>query len=355
MADITLIRPYCSEKSKTKRLDAILEYSLQGYTYETITTAEEFRTLKQKKILFAISLGESGINLEYYGILKRIRQERNCFEGSVGGIILDGSTELFTKSVGRELAFSANQSGCTFPGKALVEGTGSLRNFNVAARNLELDHLEAYMYSGRELVNKIADFNPPKPDKPNILILHAGNYSRSNTLDLWKLVEHHLKDCSITEVSLKNGAVMDCIGCPYKTCKYFGESGNCIYGGVIVEQVYPAILECDALVMICPNYNDAISANLAAFINRLTALLKMTSFYDKYLFGLIVSGYSGGDIVAQQLISGLNMNKTFILPSRFAMLETANDPGSLLKIEGIEERAAAFARQIKDTLHSPLP
>ena len=47
--------------------------------------------------------------------------------------------------------------------------------------------------------------------------------------------------------------------------------------------MYPAIMECDALVMLCPNYNDAISANLAAFINRLTALLRKTKFYDKYL------------------------------------------------------------------------
>src|SRR5690606_33462561 len=142
----------------------------------------------------------------------------------------------------------------------------------------------------------------------------------SNTLALWKLVQKYLEDCEITEISLRNGTVTDCIGCPYTTCLHFGERGNCIYGGVIVDQVYPAVANCDALVMVCPNYNDAISANLAAFINRLTALIKKTKLSDKYLFGLIVSGYSGGDIVAQQLISGLNMNKTFILPSRFAML-----------------------------------
>ena len=350
MTDITLIRPRCSEHSKTERLRSILEYSLKGYPYETVSTAEEFQNMKDRKILFAISLGESGINLEHYGILKRIRKESHCFDGCIGGIIIDGSTELFTKSVGRELAFSANRSGCTFPGKPLVEGTGSLRNYNVVARNLELDQLQAYMHSGRELVEKIMGFDPPKREKPKILALHAGDYSRSNTLRLWKLVEQHLGDCAVTEISLKNGTVMDCIGCPYTTCKYFGESGNCIYGGVIVDQVFPAIMDCDALIMICPNYNDAVSANLAAFINRLTALLKMTTFYDKYLFGLIVSGYSGGDIVAQQLISGLNMNKTFILPSGFSMLETANDPGSLLKLEGIEKRAEAFANHIKKHL-----
>ena len=38
------------------------------------------------------------------------------------------------------------------------------------------------------------------------------------------------------------------------------------------EEVYPAVREADALVLLCPNYNDALSANLTAFINRLTAL-----------------------------------------------------------------------------------
>ena len=350
MADLIMVRPHCRERIKTKRLSEILESSLEGYTYETVSTVEEFEDLEHKKILFAISLGESGINLELYPILKKIRLERSCFEGSVGGILIDGNSELFTKSVGRELAFSANLSGCTFPGKPLVEGTKSLENYDVVAAKLDVDNLQAYMHSGKVLVKQIMEFDPPKKKRPRILALHAGNYQTSNTLALWNMIKKNLPECEISEISLRNGAVMDCIGCPYTTCRHFGETGNCIYGGVIVEQVFPAIQDCDALVMICPNYNDAISANLAAFINRLTALLRKTKFYDKYLFGLIVSGYSGGDIVAQQLISGLNMNKTFMLPSRFAMMETANKGNSLVQIEGIEERAAAFAQNMKSHL-----
>lgn len=353
MPDIYLVKPHCREKTKTKRLNTILESSLSGYSCETIATVEEFRNLKNKKILFAVSLGESGVNLELYPILKKIRLDRTCFEGSVGGIIIDGNSELFTKSLGRELAFSANLSGCAFPGKPLVEGTRSLENYNIVAARLDVDHLQAYMHSGRALAEQLMEFCPPKRKNPKILVLHASNYQTSNTLALWKLVQKHLQNCEVTEVSLRNGAVTDCIGCPYKTCLHFGEKGNCIYGGVIVEQVYPAISACDALVMVCPNYNDAVSANLAAFINRLTALLKKTKFYDKYLFGIIVSGYSGGDIVAQQLISGLNMNKTFILPSRFAMMETANKADSLVHLEGIEKRAEAFAQNIKNHIQAP--
>ena len=103
-------------------------------------------------------------------------------------------------------------------------------------------------------------------------------------------------------------------------------------------------------MMRCPNYNDALSANLTAFINRLTALFRQTRFYDKALFSIVVSGYSGGDIVARQLIAGLNMNKSFFLPGRFSMLETANDPGEALALPGIAERLDEFAARIRNTL-----
>lgn len=344
MSDLILIRPHCKEKSKTKRLSAVLEKSLEGYTFDTITSLEEFEEVQHKKLLFAINLGESGINLEHYRFLKAIRLNKNCLEGSVGGLIMDGNSELYTKSVAREFVFTANMAGCTFPGRPLVEGTKSLENFNIIAKNLETDNFGAYVESGKTLVNQIVNFNPIKRKTPKILVLHASNYKTSNTLALWDLVKKHLEeDCIITEIPLRNGEVMDCIGCSYKTCLHLGEEERCFYGGVIVEQVYPAIQECDALIMLCPNYNDAISANLSAFVNRLTALFRKIRFYDKYLFGIIVSGYSGGDILAQQLISGLNMNKTFILPSGFAMLETANNPGSIHEIESIEEKAKAFA------------
>ena len=115
----------------------------------------------------------------------------------------------------------------------------------------------------------------------------------------------------------------------------------------MVEEIYPAILDCDILMMLCPNYNDSISANMSAVINRLTALYRKTKFYDKYIYSIIVSGFSGGDIIAQQLISALNINKTFMLPPDFALMETANNPGDVEKIENIKEKAKEFAENIK--------
>ena len=125
---------------------------------------------------------------------------------------------------------------------------------------------------------------------------------------------------------------------------------GCFYGGVMQDEVYPAVRAADALVLLCPNYNDALSANLTACINRLTALFRQTRFYDKAVFAVVVSGYSGGDTVARQVISAMNMNKSFYLPSRFALIETANDPGQALALPGIGERLEGFAQNILDTL-----
>ena len=125
-------------------------------------------------------------------------------------------------------------------------------------------------------------------------MLHASNYRTSNTLALWSRVRDALApSCDITEIALRNGTMEDCSGCPYTMCLHFGEQGGCFYGGVMVQEVYPAIREADALVMLCPNYNDAVSANLTACINRLTALYRTTSFERKALYGIVVSGYSG--------------------------------------------------------------
>ena len=350
--ELVLINPLCLEESKRERLDRITEYSLDGYVYSEIQTADELKNadLKNKRLLFTISMGKSGINLSWYEIMKYLRLNQDALEGSIGGVILDGNCELYTKSAGRSTVFTANRAGCTFPGRPLVEGTRTLKNYNIQAQNLNTDNIGAYMTAGRELVKNILSYEKPVLQNPKLLVLHAGNDKTSNTIALWNMVKENLKGFEFNEISLRNGEVFDCRGCSYEICRHFGEEGKCFYGGPIVDMVYPSILECNALVMICPNYNDALGANLTAFINRMTALFTAHRFYDKSLFGVIVSGYSGSDVVAEQLISGLNMNKTFSLPGRFAIMETANDPMSIMESEGIRDRAYDFAQNIMNRL-----
>lgn len=341
----------CPGDRAAERYALVLEYVLRGRSARIVTELKQ--PLSGQRLLFAVPLNEAGINSELSSLLALLRTHPGFLSGCTAGILIDGAGDLYTKAAARELALAVNRAGCLVIGRPLVEGTGSLLNFTVQAKSAGCSLEEAYRMAARDLVTRILSFSPPKTEKPDLLVLHASNYKTSNTLALWSRVREQLEpDCTITEIGLRNGSLEDCAGCPYTMCLHFGERGSCVYGGVIVEEVYPAVRRADALLLLCPNYNDALSANLTACINRLTALYRATPFFGKALYGIVVSGYSGGDIVARQLVSSLCMNKAFYLPPDFCLLETANDAGTALSLPGIEERLEAFAGQILRQLKS---
>lgn len=333
------------------RLSEILKEQLDGVEHAEVTGMAGFEEMLAggvpDRIILAVRIPLNGVCLECHQMRGFLIDHSGCLDGCTGGIIIDGRGELFTKSVARQLAFAMNLAGCTLPGRALVEATGTLYNFNTISRVNGVDNMTAYGKSVGALIRKVMDFQMPVVSRPNILVVHASSRSTSNSILLWEMIKKSLTDrADITEISLRNGSVIDCRGCSYETCLHFGEHGDCLYGGVMVDQVYPAILKCDTLVMICPNYNDAVSANITAFINRLTALFRTNDFSRKRVFALVVSGYSGGDIVSGQVIGAMNFNKNFILQGRGLMVETANDPRSILECSGIEKRAVELADRI---------
>lgn len=357
--ELTVVMPREGEQAgvENARLSDVLDYALKGKKSRILYSADELKAyLKNRKIegkgriLFVLSLGECGINLEIVRLIRFLRESGNILEGFIGGVIADSKSDLYTKSAARELVFTANMAGCAFVGRPLVEGTGTLSNFSIVAGNMGTDLMGAYRQSAAILTEQILTEEFQRKKKPGLLALHASSHRTSNTFALWDQVKERLEGFNIREIGLRNGTLSDCSGCPYKMCLHFGEQGSCFYGGVMVEDVYPAVKQADGIVMLCPNYNDALSANLTAFINRLTALFRTTRFYDKALFAIVVSGYSGSDLVAEQLIAALNMNKTFYLPGHFAMMETANDPGAAMALPGISERLDEFAARIQGTL-----
>ncbi len=348
---ITLIHPAPDSGWAGQRLNGILKQALAGREFRTVRTAEELSGLEGRRLLLALPLGDTGVNLEYTRMLSRLRREPKLLEGCTGGLIVDGAGELYTKSAAAEAVLAMNRAGCALVGRPLVEGTGSLANFAVQARNLGTSLMGAYRAAAAELAERVETEVFPQKERPQVLVLHASSHHTSNTMDLWSKVRERVEGrCDLREIGLRNGTLSDCSGCPYTMCLHFGEQGGCFYGGVMQDEVYPAVRAADALVLLCPNYNDALSANLTACINRLTALFRQTRFYDKAVFAVVVSGYSGGDTVARQVISAMNMNKSFYLPSRFALIETANDPGQALALPGIGERLEGFAQNILDTL-----
>jgi multimeric flavodoxin WrbA len=167
------------------------------------------------------------------------------------------------------------------------------------------------------------------------------------------MVKEHLEGCDVQELHVENGNIIDCKGCSYKTCTYYSINDGCFYGGVMVEEILPAIKSADAVIWLCPNYNDAVSANLAAVINRMTALYRKTPFYQKNLFSIIVSGNSGSDSVARQLIGALCINKGFNLPPYFSFMATANDPGTVSQVPDIEAATREFAENMLKEMKTP--
>ena len=285
------------EKGADARLSEVLSYALDGYAYETameISAFEDYvnrwRRLEktqnrknpvQGRILFAVPLGTSGINLELYRLIRFLREHPDFLNGFVGGLLVDSENDLYSKSAAKDLVFAANCAGCAFVGRPLVEGTRTLSNYTIVSNNLGTDLMGAYRESAAGLVKEVLGTDCVRKKCPKVLVLHASSHKTSNTYAIWNRVKEQLPEMEIREIGLRNGTLSDCAGCPYKMCLHFGEKGSCFYGGVMVEDVYPAVREADAIVMLCPNYNDALSANLTAFINRLTSLFRTTRFYDK--------------------------------------------------------------------------
>ena len=330
------------------RLTRALEIALQGLPHRFLSEGD---CLQNRRILFALHTDAGGMDAPTLALLRRLRLEPEALRGSLGAVLLDGDGELYTKQLAQELVFSANGAGCAFPGKPLVEGTGSLYNQHILAQQRGLSLEQTYFARARELAQRLDGFTPPRFPRPRLLVLHSSESGRSSTLWMGREICRKLSDCcEIQEISLQNGTIHDCRGCSYRTCLHFAENGGCFYGGALSETVLPAIRDCDAMLFLCPNFNDAVSANISALFNRLTSLLLQSDLYEKYLFGIVVSGYSGGDLVARQLLGAMCLNKTAMLPPRFCLLRTANDLATAQSAPDIAERLAEFAARLRGTL-----
>ena len=355
---ITVIMPenqsqsqQCQKKAGTRMEQTLLKaLEESGFDYNFITTSSGFdeAELKGRKLIFAIALNEGGENVEYYKILGILRRDPDKLEGCVAGLIIDGKGPLYTKSVARHLGLAVNNSGSTILGKGLVEATGNLDNFHILAETAHISCQEAYKKAVSILIGKLHCYQRPAKRRKKLLVLHSSERTTSNSLMLWDYVKGLLPPdkYEITEISLRDGQVIDCRGCSYETCIHLGEQGQCFYGGIIVEQVYPAMIDADIVMLVCPNYNDALGAHLTAYINRLTAIFRCHDFSNKEIRAIIVSGYSGGDIVAEQIMGAMCFNKSMLLPPRFVLMETAHNPMSVMELEGIKGRIESFLRDM---------
>ncbi len=346
MREIIVIMP----EDPSSLLEEMLTSLLGGRCYRLIKTIPDLSDLRDKYIVFCIELDEIGTSNQMNNIIKELyKRDNQALKGSVGSLLIHCNCSLYTKTYAQDLVFLANNLGCRFVGRPLVEATKNLENFISMEKVFKMPLKDICIYQCQELGKRLFNEGPEVgSEKKKLLVLHSSNRTTSNTLSFYDMVLANLENIEVNEINLGNGNILDCHGCSYKTCKYLGQQSRCYYGGIIVEEVYPAILNTDSILFLCPNYNDMLTANIVATINRLTALYRKTKFYEKSIFSIIVSGYSGGDALAKQLISSLNMNKTFRLPPNFSVSITANHKGDVHRIPDIHTISKDFAKKINE-------
>ncbi len=309
----------------------------------------------QKKVIFVIELdeiGESQLANDYLREQMLLVKKGDASElsGMIGALVVISAQECYTKSYARKFMFISNQLGCEFIGHPLVERVADFQNFKTWSKTLNENLEEIELIQIEKLLNRLSSYSHIVRERLKVLVLHAGHKEISNTLMFWDRIKAQIADLEmdIDELHVEEGKISDCYGCNFETCMYYALEKGCFYGGFVVEDLYPKIEKADIVVWICPNYNDAISAKLMAVINRLTALYRSMSFSEKYILSIIVSGNSGNDSVAGQLIGALTINKGFRLPPNFAAMAIANDPGEIMQLSDLDKRVSTYVNYVHE-------
>ena len=312
--DIYVIRP----KEISSLLSLMINAACDGRNQINLTDAASLPDLANRRLLLAVELNEAGYCIPIFEVISRLYiKGSNALAASKAVLLVYSPNDYNTKSIATDIIFQLNLLGCQFPGHPLVEAIGSLNNFKTWQKTMHITLEEICLEQSARLGERLMSFQLPFIASPHIVALHSSSSDTSNTLALWNMVKSELNSCKVEEFHVENGTIIDCNGCSFKTCLHYSKQSSCFYGGILVEEIYPAIEKADAVVWICPNYNDAVSANISAVINRLTALYRKNSFSNKALYAVIVSGNSGSDSVAMQLLDSLCINKDFYLPAGF--------------------------------------
>ncbi len=332
---------------QTPIMKALLEKALSTHGYKAVSDLSQIADSEEYGLLIMSELDWLGQDLYISNALQAISKMKHVpFKKC--GLIVFSEHYWFTKRYAQQMTFILNQKGAFFPGQSLFEVLPEFENLKTWQKHLKLPMDDVVQHRFSVYLEEWSQRGPLTFSKATrkILVLHASHYHVSNTLRLWEMVETHLQGWTIQRMGLQNGTITDCKGCAFKTCVHYAQSRSCYYGGQMTMEILPAIEESDVIVWVSPNYNDSLSAMHAALINRLTVLYRRISLKDKAMYGVIVSGNSGCDSVACQLIGALNINKGFYLPQHAFLTAIANSPGSIEKLSGVQERAMAFAKQI---------
>lgn len=358
MGELIAIHSDYADSSWLRWVKSALENISPSITFYRATAAQMLRReeLCHKRVLFICDLNEIGRDHLIDNLLlawkKKLGSE--TLKETYCGVVSRSHSDWFTKTYARYLTLQLNAMGATIIGKPLVELLPGFENLMTWQKKVHLPLETLAQNRIADLAERLASVSYPKMVRPNILVLHASKENESNTLALWRLVEAELKakesSVNIREIYIERGSITDCIGCSFEVCIEEAKNLSCVVGGQFVSQIMPALDWADAVVWLCPNYNDTISADLMSVINRMSGFYRYYDLSQKRIYGIIVSGNSGTDAVAHQLVGSLNVNKGFVLPPKFCLTEIASGPLSVLEKEGIRDKISKFSDLITTEL-----
>ena len=235
--------------------------------------------LENRRLLFAVALDPSGCSLAYYGMLQALRGCDILLRGSVAGVIVTGVGEFYTKDVARDMVFAANQAGLRLSGPALWWRPPAPCGISASRpRSAAWTRKRPSGLAVAELVDRLTDLGEPLPPVrpgagpprlPAQHLQHPGPVGAGEARPCRRRYPWRRSACATAPCPTATGAATP----PASTS---ASRAAAFTAAPMVEEVYPAVRRCDALVMLCANYNDALSANLTACVNRLTALFRQT-------------------------------------------------------------------------------
>ncbi len=348
MAELAIVYSPAVEKTWLHQILNVLKPLNQTCISVSSEALMQLDKLRYSHLLFLCDLNIIGRDNGIDELLIHWKQqsEVNQLKGVTIAMLVKSNTVFHTKTYARELAWQLNGMGARIIGRPLVELLPFYDNLSTWQKKMDLPKETLYASLVLDLSKRLINTKPLRYKHPKVIVLHSSDEKTSNTLGLWRLIgkaiEKQSAKIDFKEVHIKRGSVTDCIGCPYEVCTSEAKELSCVLGGQFVEEVMPSIAAADVLIWLCPNYNDTIGGDLIALINRMSGLYRTRDLSYKKVYGIVVSGNSGSDTVANQLIGSLVLNKGFQLPPHFCLSEIAAEPLSLLKKAGIDEKVTKF-------------
>ena len=101
------------------RLRETAAMALEGTAHRFLSAGDD---LRGKRVLFALSVDEGGMDAPTLALLRRLRLEKNAMRDSCAAVLLDGAGELYTKQLAQDVVLAANGAGCAFMGNPSWRG-----------------------------------------------------------------------------------------------------------------------------------------------------------------------------------------------------------------------------------------